>query len=74
MDVSYRVTGEMENVDNVMVDYIASGVVIIREDFPEIPCVIGYTECNGSIEPAYVFTENYVDENGKFYSCKMIEL
>lgn len=72
MEVSYKSTGEMVQVNNVMVDYVARGVVNFL-DYEHVPCYIGYSECNGTIAPTYIFTENTI-QNGTFIPCKMIEL
>lgn len=73
MEVSYKVTGNMIQVDNVMVDYVAPGVVNFL-DYADVSCMIGYSECNGTVEPTYIFTENTILDNGIFIPCKMIEL
>ena len=73
MDISYKVTGELIQVENIMVDFVAKGYIAYVEN-NVLPCYIGFTECNGSLVPAYIFTENYIDSDGTFYPCKMIEL
>ena len=72
MEVSYKATGEMVQVNNVMVDYVARGLVNFL-DYERITCFIGYSECNGTIEPTFIFTDNTI-QNGTFIPCKMIEL
>lgn len=72
MEVVYKVTGDMYPVNNVMVDYLAPGLLDVSIE--QVPCLIGYSECNGSILPTYIFTENYVNDKGLFFPCKMIEL
>lgn len=72
MEVSYKATGEMVQVNNVMFDYVARGLVNFL-DYEHITCFIGYSECNGTIEPTFIFTDNTI-LNGTFIPCKMIEL
>ena len=72
MKQNYTVTSELKKVSHALVDFIANGYV--ERDGEKIPCKVGFTECNGEVEPTYLFINSGITSNGTFYYPETIEL
>lgn len=55
-----------------LVDYTRQGYLL--RDTDKVPCLIGYTDYSGIIEPTHLFVDDYVSDNGNHYYKETIEL
>lgn len=69
---SWDLSEKLHSVDKGLVDYTREGYLL--RDNEKIPCLIGYTDYSGIIEPTHLFIGNGVTDSGNHYYAETITL
>lgn len=69
---SWEFSEKLRSVEKGLVDYTREGYLL--RDNEKIPCLIGYTDYSGIIEPTHLFIDDYISDNGNHYYKETITL